>query len=173
MPLWTKDDSAAGAPKIQINGGLGNPALGAASFGTTVVGLGDGEYVGKKAHTGWTRVIRGKGPVSSIAITAAGTGYSNTDFVRVSGGTTNAYASVTTNGSGGITALTLAPNVGGGFVNNSTISVGVFTAGSTGGSASAGTGATFTVTLGGRANRVQTECLVALSGMTSNNSTLT
>lgn len=166
---WTKDDSAAGAPKYKIN--ANSASTGTDLFGTQVVGLGDGEYNNKKNHTGWTRVQRGTGPVATIAINAAGTGYANGNFVRVSGGTSNAFATITTNGAGAITALTLQ-EAGAGFVNNSTITTGVFTVGSTGGVAGAGTTATFTVTLGGRANRVQTETLVALTGMTANNSTL-
>jgi hypothetical protein len=165
------NDSAAGAPKYKIN--ANSAATGTDLFGTQVVGLDDGEVQNstKANHTGWTRVQRGTGPVATIAINAAGTGYANGNFVRVSGGTTNAYATITTNGSGAITALTLNES-GAGFVNNSTITTGVFTVGSTGGAAGAGTTATFTITLGGRANRVQTETLVALSGMTANNSTL-
>lgn len=168
---WTKDDAAAGAPKYKIN--ANSASTGTDLFGTEVVGLDDGEVQAsdRVAHTGWTRIQRGTGPVATIAINAAGTGYANGNFVRVSGGTVNAYATITTNGSGALTALTLN-EVGSGFVNNSTLTTGVFTVGSTGGSAGAGTGGTFTITLGGRANRVQTETLVALSGMTSNNSTL-
>jgi hypothetical protein len=169
MPLWTKDDSAGGAPKYHIKDNA--VANGSVLFGTEVVGLGDGEYNGKKNHTGWTQVRRGKGPLKTIAINAAGTGYANGNFVRVSGGTTNAYATITTDASGVLTSLAVQDN-GSGFVNNSTITVAVFTAGPTGGVAGAGTGGTFTVVLGGRAGRVSTETLVALSGMTSNNSTL-
>lgn len=161
MPLWTKDDSAGGAPKYKINSN--STANGSSLFGTQVVGLGDGEYNGKKNHTGWTRVQRGTGPVSTITIGAAGTGYANTDTVKVSGGTTNAAATIVTNGAGAIQTVTITNN-GAGFVNNSTATVTITT--------SAGTGATLTPVLGGRANRVQTETLVALTGMTSNNSTL-
>jgi hypothetical protein len=168
---WNSTDSAAGAPKYKIH--ANSAVIGTDAYGTsnTVVGLGDGEYVGKKNHTGWTRVQRGTGPVATIAINAAGTGYANGNFVRISGGTTNAYATITTNGSGVLTSLALN-EVGAGFVNTSTVTAAVFTVGSTGGVAGSGTGGTFTITLGGRAGRVQTETLVALSGMTANGSTL-
>lgn len=161
MPLWTKDDSAAGAPKYKIKDN--SPAKGAALFGTEVVGLGDGEYNNKKNHTGWTRVRRGKGPLVSFTITAPGTGYANTDTINVTGGTTNATATIGTNGTGVITSVTVT-NAGSGFTNVSSTTVTITTG--------AGTGATLTPVLGGRAGRVQTETLVALSGMTSNNSTL-
>lgn len=167
---WTKADSAAGAPKYKIHANSADTGTDAFGTGNTVVGLGDNEYA-HQTHTGWTRVQRGTGPLSTIAINAAGTGYANGNFVRVSGGTTNAYATIATNGAGAITGLTL--NVkGAGFSNNSTLTTGEFTVGSTGGVAGAGTGATYTIVLGGRANRVQTEVLVALTGMTANNSTL-
>jgi hypothetical protein len=168
MSLWGKIDQANNAPKYKI---LDNsPNTGIQLYGTTVVGLDDGEAAatGNLASPGWTRIQRGKGPVATITITAGGTGYSNTDTVKVSGGTTNAAATLTTNGTGGISTVTIT-NAGGGFVNNSTSTLAI--ANSTGG-ASAGSGATLTFTLGGRANRVQTETLVCLSSMTANGSTL-
>lgn len=169
MALWGSRDQANNAPKYAIE--AGSTATGADLFGTKVVGLDDGEVQSSSRanHTGWTRVQYGTGPVANIAITAAGSGYSNTDVVRVSGGTTNAIATVGTNGSGGITSLTFTEK-GAGFTNVASTTTAVRV--SPTGAASAGTGATFTVTLGGRAGRIQTETLVALSGMAANNSTL-
>jgi hypothetical protein len=169
MPLWGNKDQANNAPKYKI---LPNStANGSVLFGTQVVGIDDGETTTRPgvAHAGWQRVERGTGPVSTIVVSAAGSGYNNTDVVRVSGGTVNALANVVTNGSGGITAVNIFQN-GTGFVNNSTITTTV--AVSNTGAASAGTGATLTVTLGGRANRVFSETLITQSNMTANNSTI-
>jgi hypothetical protein len=157
---WTNDDSQAGAPTYKINANSAN--TGTDLYGTQVVGLGDEEYA-HQTHTGWTRVQRGTGPVKSITITVAGSGYANTDTINISGGLTNATGTIATDANGAITTVTLGAN-GTGFINVSTANVSITT--------SAGTGATLTPVLGGRAGRVQTEVLVALTGMTSNNSTL-
>ena len=94
-------------------------------------------------------------PVSGLVITSAGSGYANGNTVTISGGTANATANVTTNGAGAITNLTII-NSGSGFKGTPTVSI---TAG--------GTGAVITPVLGGRANRVNDEVLVALGSMTS------
>lgn len=163
MPLWGSKDQANNAPKYKI---LANsPANGNTLFGTAVVGLDNGEIAAGNHgdHSGWVRVIRGVGPVANIAITAAGTGYANADTVKVSGGLVNAAATITTNGAGAIQTVTVT-NPGGGFTNVSSATVAITT--------SAGTGATLTPALAGRAGRVQTEVLVAMGSMTANNSTL-
>lgn len=169
MALWGSKDQANNAPKYAIE--AGSTATGVDLFGTKVVGLDDGEVASspRANHTGWTRVQYGTGPVSDITIDTAGSGYSNGEVVRVSGGTVNAVATVTTNASGGITALDITES-GSGFTNASSTTTTVRVTAN--GAASAGANAAFTVSLGGRAGRVQTETLVALSGMTSNNSTL-
>jgi hypothetical protein len=162
MSLWGSKDQSNNAPKYKI---LDNsPNTGVQLFGTTVVGLDDGEVAsGNIANPGWVRIKRGTGPVSAITIASGGTGYSNSDTVNVSGGTVNAAANVVTNGNGVITTVTLS-NTGAGFVNTSTATVAITTSG--------GTTANLVPVLGGRANRVQTEVLVAISSMTANNSTL-
>lgn len=160
MPLWGSKDQANNAPKYKI---LANsPANGNTLFGTTVVGLGDNEYA-HQTHAGWNRVTYGTGPVTTLTITSSGTGYANTDTIKVSGGTVNATGTIATNGSGVITAVTVT-NGGSGFTNVASANVTITT--------SAGTGATLTPVLGGRAGRVQTEVLVALSSMSANNSTI-
>jgi hypothetical protein len=92
-----------------------------------------------------------------VSVTAGGTGYANSDLIRVSGGTVNAAGSITTNATGGISSIVIT-NPGSGFVNvsASTVAVTNSTAG-----ASAGSGATFTLNLGGRAGRVSYETIVA------------
>jgi hypothetical protein len=182
MPLWGNTDVASASPKYGtelLSGGpvgsgnvakaANNTALyGSAAVGTFVPGKAVGQFsvsaaamantggeAKKVTHAGWTVRTAGTGPVANVAPTAAGTGYSNTDLVRVSGGTTNASFAVLTNGAGGI--LSLSPVVtGAGFTNVTTVAV----TNSTGG-ASAGSGATFSAALGGRAGRVTHETIVA------------
>jgi hypothetical protein len=110
----------------------------------------------KATHAGWNLARIGTGPVKTLTITAGGTGYSNTDKIIVSGGTTNAAFTLTTNSTGGIIS-TVPTNTGAGFVNTTSVAV----ANSSGG-ASAGSNAAFTVNLGGRAGRVSYETLVAM-----------
>lgn len=83
------------------------------------------------------------GAVNSITISAGGSGYVNTQVVTFSNGTSNATASITTNATGGITALTIT--AGGEFPNTSVIRVQVANttqpSNSTNGNTSSGTGA--------------------------------
>lgn len=169
MPMWGKIDQANNAPKYPIN--TGSTSNGNTLFGTLVVGIDAGEAVTstKVAHAGWVRVQYGTGPVTSITIGAAGTGYTNGQVVQVSGGTTNAVATIGTNGSGAVTSLTLTKS-GSGFSNTSVLTTAVKA--TENGSAGTGTTGTFTPVLGGRAGRVLTETLVAMGSMTANGSTL-
>lgn len=83
------------------------------------------------------------GAVNSITIASGGSGYVNTQVVTFSNGTTNATATITTNVTGGITALTIT--AGGEFPNTSVIRVQVANttapSNSTNGNTSSGTGA--------------------------------
>lgn len=175
MPLWGSKDQANNAPKFKIK--AKSPNTGIQLFGVSVAGIDDGEMQTKAnagAHAGWQQIRRGFGQVSSITITAPGTGYANTDTIKVTGQSnssaqsTPATATVVTNGSGALTALTITNN-GLKFCNNSTTTVSVLNANTV---PSSGTGATFSFVLGGRANRVQVETLISLSSMTANNSTV-
>lgn len=169
MALWGSVDNANNAPKYAIK--AGSTDTGSDLFGTEVVGLDDGEVKNstRANHTGWTKVTYGTGPVTSITVTDGGEDYTNGEVVEVTGGETPALATVVTNANGTITAVNLT-NAGSGFSDADDV---VFSVNEeAGGDASEGTDAEFTVVLGGRAGRIQTETLVALSGMTSNGSTL-
>lgn len=169
MSLWGKRDQANNAPKYKIMDN--SPNTGIQLFGTKVVGLDAGEVQAssRATHAGWNKVQYGVGPVVTAAANAAGSGYSNGDVLVLYGGTSNASFTVATNGSGGITGLTKTSG-GKGFTNASATSTVVKVANLA--SNSAGTGATFTFTLGGRAGRICTEVLVAMGTMVGNNSTL-
>lgn len=120
-------------------------------------------------HAGWVSQKIGTGPVASIAITSGGQGYNAAGFLTISGGgdgtinvsytianslnsmqsyssnaRQNTIASITINSPGA--AFNVAPTV---IAGGSNIAP-----------------ATFRVTLGGRAGRVQYETLVAMGSMT-------
>jgi hypothetical protein len=175
MALWGKTDAAAYAPKNKIivnasvargNTRFANTTTGSVNVGVgpqrvSLVGANTAEaHTVRKASPGWILKREFTGPVKTLAPNAGGTTYSNNDLVVISGGTTNATASISTNATGGILTTTLT-NVGAGFINVANTSVAVTNA--TGG-ASTGSTATFTFTLGGKAGRVLREQLVAMSG---------
>jgi hypothetical protein len=159
---------------VAINEATGQFGISANLLSTTNKAVAGSE--GKRVtHTGWNLRTQGTGPVTTITITAGGSGYSNTDKIIISPASANvaavnATATLTTNATGGVTNVVLTFG-GTGFVNNAIAQFKV--ANSTGGN-SAGTAATFTFTVGGRAGRVFYECLVATVGMKgpSGNSTI-
>lgn len=179
MPLWGNSNTKAKAPKFKVieadtagNASRGNnTAFNNTSVGVFHPGQAKGVFganatqvaaASKKNidHTGWHLVRQGTGPVKSLTITAGGTGFANTDTIKVAvvgTGTVNAAATLVTNATGGITTVTIS-TPGGGFTNASSATVSF--ANSTGG-ASGGSAATLTPVFGGRAGRLHYECLVA------------
>lgn len=169
MPLWGNLDLASKAPKSNVishqssaNGQIAfdNVQVGAFVAGQAVgvFGVSAAEAANTKVtHAGWVKRTAGTGPVQSIAIVAGGTGYAN-GFLSISGGGVSnvaANASYTVNsGSGVINTVTL---VSGGSLYVGTVDVIADTT---------NTGmATFTATMGGRANRKSYETLVAQGSM--------
>lgn len=117
---------------------------------------------------GWWTVKQGMGPVVNLSIGTAGSGYSNNDKAVITStiaGTINTGANVLTNASGVITGFGPLGNAGGLFINStsSTLSITNTTGGTPNGSAFVGNNV-----FGGRAGRIQRECLVSLGSMTSN-----
>ena len=117
--------------------------------------------------------------LASILITGTATGFSNTDTIRVSNGTTNATATLATNSTGGTLVVTIT-NVGL-FSNTTSNTQTVVAVLANTGANSAGSGATFQAnvspstggsitinTLGGRAGRKQYETLAVVRISTSN-----
>lgn len=148
MSLWTMTDNAGGKPKYA------NTSEKALIFGIDASEAHAAN--GRIAHAGWVRVESGTGPVVSINVTAAGSGYANNETLVFTGGNgTGASAKINTNASGNVTSVTV---VAGGSGYNTAPTVAANTVG--------GTGATFAVVLGGRAGRVKTEVLVAGGSMT-------
>lgn len=186
MSLWNKNDASSNSVKwvaSSLNLGSGNANIAAnntALFGNTTVsafvgnvaigqfGVDTGEMANtsgeskKIAHAGWVKRTNFTGPLTSLTITNGGTGFNNTDVITVSGGITNATATIVTNSTGGI--ITVTPTAFGyGFksVATSTVAVANSTGGSTGGS-----GETLTPVFGGRAGRIQYETLVSMGTIT-------
>lgn len=92
----------------------------------------------------------GPNAIVGLAVANAGSGYVNNQIITFSNGVSNGTARITTNATGSITTLTILS--GGEFVNTSIIRTQIANStaasNSTNGNTSAGTGASFNVTLG-------------------------
>jgi hypothetical protein len=183
MPLWGLSDASDNAPKQVVI--AGTVKTGANTYGNvTTGGFQAGVAVGtfavdtteqtvatrKPAHAGWVVQTVGTGPIATLAINNAGTGYDNTDLGVISGGGApaagNGAFSIVTDGDGVITGVTLTV-AGSGYQGLTQPTFAVTNA--TGG-ASNGSSATFFATFGGRAGRVQMETLVAAGSITGDGS---
>ena len=179
MPQWGSTDNAANSvswapPQLNKTANTANKT--ALYANTTVGAFVSGVAVGQvglsaveaanassetsySAHAGWNLRTAGTGSLVSIAISAGGTLYANTDLIRVTAtgtGSVNATGTVSTNATGGIVTVTVT-NPGAGFlVVNPTVTVTNATGGTTTGST-----ATLVATAGGRAGRISYETLVA------------
>lgn len=187
MSLWGNLDASNNAPSIGATAGYGgdtpqvtnntqvyfaNTAIGSfidkAAIG--VFGIDASEQAtsatstisGHAQHAGWVIRKVGTGPI--VAITANAGSVGSNSFITFSqgngkdgSGNTAANASVSVNAAGYITSVTL--NSGGLYANTPI--------------ATAASGnAVFTIAMGGRANRVQTETLVAMGSMTGDGDTV-
>jgi hypothetical protein len=195
LPLWGNANTAAASYKLgtemtdgqcQGSGNAAKAANNTALFANVTVGaFVPGKEVGQwpvtvqemantagerkdVTHAGWNMRHAWTGPVATVGFSVGGTGYANTDTIKVSGGTTNATGSISTNSTGGIVSVALTGG-GSGFINVSSTTIAAIN--STGG-ASAGSGATLTFTLGGRAGRVFYENLVAFGSITSSGNSI-
>jgi len=192
MSLWTNTDASNGAPKFAGTGGLGLsantqgtlyantkasfhvPGAAVGIFGVDPTEKGIIGSDGKSStHAGWVLRKAGMGPIVSItantgAVGANGTviftggnkGLSNV-AARQTGGVTNplveARANVAVNSAGYITSIVI--DNPGFYANTPAIAY----------NASVGNGS-FTIVMGGRANRVHTETLVAMGSMVGDGS---
>lgn len=173
MSLWKSEDAASNAPVYTVASGYGISANGFTLYenadlaqynATGVYGVdateagvttGDGKKI---AHAGWNLARRGTGPVASItANTGAYSNAGNVYLTFTGGGTgaTAANAQVFINGTTNA-IISIVVNNGGSYTTTPSITA------ITGASGAA----TFTVQMGGRANRVSYETLVAMGSMT-------
>jgi len=186
MSLWGNLDTANNAPKQSATAGYGgntpqvtanaqvyfsNTRSGAFITGSAigVFGVDAQEQInaresantllGVPQHAGWVIRKTGMGPITAITSNAGAVGVnSSITFSQGNGrdgsGSTNAVANISVNTAGYITAVTLTS---GGLYANTPI-------------ATANSGnASFTITMGGRANRVTTETIVAMGTITEVN----
>lgn len=179
MALWSNTDANTSAPKgmatgfaatgtfangftlwanAQSNIVTTDQAVGVFGVDTTEQTLSavNGGVSGHPQHSGWVLRKAGMGPVLTISANTGAVG-ANSWVVFSGGGVSNtaANARVTVNAAGFIQSVTL--NSGGLYVTTPT--------------ATPNTGnAVFTLTMGGRANRVMTETLVAMGSLTSDGS---
>lgn len=183
MSLWGNLDAANNAPKHGDTAGYGgntpqvtantqvyysNTQSGAFITGSAigVFGVDAQEEInasasantllGKPQHAGWVIRKTGMGPVVAISANAGAVG-ANSFIIfsqgngRDGSGNTAAVANIAVNSAGYITTVSL---ISGGLYANTPI-------------ATANSGnASFTITMGGRANRVTTETIVAMGSMT-------
>lgn len=183
MSLWTNLDGATGNGKplyantspssssSTINGSAANSAAYYGNvWGVSATEAGNTLADGKKvAHAGWVSQKIGTGPVASIAITDGGQGYNAAGFLTISGGgdgtinvaytianSQNTLESYSSNARLNAIATVTIVNGGAGFNVAPTVIAG-------GANISP---AAFSVTLGGRAGRVNYETLVAMGSMT-------
>ena len=178
MALWGNLDASNNAPVFADTGGYGATAntqdasiFGNVTIGATRTGVAMGMFGvdttekqittsdgGKATHAGWVLRTAYTGPVTSITLDAPAVGVNS--YVNFTGGSagagagltgnTSANAVISVNSAGWITSVTL---VSGGVYANTPI-------------ATPNTGnATFTLTMGGRANRVHQETLVAMGSI--------
>jgi hypothetical protein len=170
MSLWTKSDASNGAPKHPGVAAVGN-ASGATLFGNTqiaafntdvrqAVGIFGVDTVEqgvaqtsntKPQHSGWVLVRQGTGPI--VSITANTGSVASNGYLTFTGGGTGAVqanASVVVNAANYIVRVDI--NQADGFIGGNYLVPP--TIGQVGNAA-------FTITLGGRAGRRQTETLVA------------
>jgi hypothetical protein len=179
MSLWTMTDLANGAPKFAVAGGLGVAANGSVLFDNVQVGafvtnsaigifgvdanetsnlLGTAVESNRGYHAGWVNRKVGTGPVTGITLVTGGLGYSNgfIDFTGAGGQGAGANAAFTVNANGAVVSVTLASG-GGDYISAPTA-----TANGANNSA-----AVFTTTVGGRANRIQYETIVAAGSIST------
>jgi len=183
MSLWTNLDGITGNGKplyanttyrvsnSTINGSKANTAkYYGAVYGVSATEAANTLVDGKKvAHAGWVSQKIGTGPIKSISITSGGQGYNSAGFLTISGGgdgtvnvsytianSLNTMQSYSSNARQNVIATVTIVSGGAGFNVAPTVIAGGANI----------TPATFSVTLGGRAGRVQYETLVAMGSIT-------
>lgn len=149
MALWGNNDNATGNNKPLYSNTATTYGVSVTEAANTT---GDGPKV---AHSGWVKQTIGTGSVTTVTISAAGTGYSNGFVAFSGGGGTGANASFLTDANGNVVSVVI--NSGGsGYTSAPTaIATGTNTA-----------PATLAATVGGRAGRRHYETLVATGSIT-------
>lgn len=169
MALWSNSDANTSAPKNAVASGYGVSANGFTLFENATIDA----YIPDAAlgvygvtateeasdtlgtqHAGWNLVKRGTGPVVSITANTGSYSPDGNVYITFTGGgtgNTSANAQVKVNS---VSKLILSVDVasGGEYLTTPT-------------AAAVNANAVFTITMGGRANRVQTETLVSMGSI--------
>jgi hypothetical protein len=166
MSLWNNTDANTSAPKFAPASGYGIATNGDGLFGNTTsygtfgVDAAEQAVATKKgAHAGWVLRKPGTGPIVSITANTGSYSPDGNVYLTFSGGgvaNTTANAQIVTNGSKQILSITI--NDPGRYERTPTIG------------AVANANVALTIVMGGRANRVQAETLVAMGSMTGDGS---
>lgn len=174
MALWGNLDASNNAPNFsgitgyktstsvansQIDAVFGNTDIGATRTGVAMgmfgVDVTEKEVAGdgkNATHAGWILRTAGTGPITTITCNTGAVGVNSyLDIVGGGIGNTAANAQISVNATGHIVSVTL--NSGGAYTTTPTVTP------------NTGNGS-FTVTMGGRANRVTQETIVAMGSMT-------
>lgn len=176
MSLWKNTDANTSVPKYapayvnlaptqnnsntlfgntQISAIVTRQAVGVFGVDTTEKSNTTGEGQ-KMAHAGWNLRKAGTGGIAGISATGTGTAWGSTGYLNITGGGVgNTAANVYYTNTAGVFAFTI--NAAGNYVSTPSISGNV---------QGSGAGLTFSITMGGRANRVSYETLVAMGSMT-------
>jgi hypothetical protein len=190
MPLWGNLDAADNAPVSSAMAGYGgvtpqvtsnsevyyantqfgaftdNQAIGI--FGVSAAEQANSrtvESTGTPQHAGWVTRRVGMGPVLTITANAGAVGVNSTITIVANSG----FGNTGSNGRSTIIPVVASFTVNtAGYINTITITNPGFYANTPILRPNTGN-AVFTVTMGGRANRVQTETLVAMGSMTGDN----
>jgi hypothetical protein len=168
MALWSNTDANTSAPKYTVASGLGSDANGFTTFGNTQISAfvtdlavgtfgvdateaqvttGEAPFI---QHAGWNLRKAGVGPLLTITANTGATSPDGNVFVTFSGGDANAQVFVN---SVSDVIETIVVNEGGEYTTTPTGTV-------------VNSDAVLTITMGGRANRIQYETLVAMGSMT-------
>lgn len=170
MSLWKSTDEDVSAPKYSVASGLGVSANGQVLFenqtidlyvddlAVGVFGVKQSEKAAETSaqHAGWILKKQGTGPILSITANTNSHSPDGNLFLTFTGGgtgNTSANARILTDGNKKILSITV--NEGGEYLTAPTIGT------------VPNSNATFTITMGGRAGRVQSETLVAMGSMTA------
>jgi hypothetical protein len=166
MSLWKNTDANTSAPKFAPASGYGISTNGDGLFGNTTsygtfgVDAAEQAVATKKgAHAGWVLRKPGTGPIVSITANTGSYSPDGNVYLTFSNGgvaNTTANAQIVTDGSKQILSITI--NDPGRYETTPTIG------------AVANANVALTIVMGGRANRVQTETLVAMGSMTGDGS---
>lgn len=114
MPKWVTKAVGVGGYTANAETTFANGSNQGTVIGLTAAVMG-GANTNKYHSSGWTRFVRGTGPVTSFTVVTPGSAYANGQTINVSNGTVNAVGVIVTNASGNITSVGV--RTGGSFVS--------------------------------------------------------